>query len=631
MNNTTNNQNVLPSFKTPKIFIPIILIIFFFIILLFFVLYKIKLNNHIITIIFSVLLGFILFVFLIPNLKNIFQQISSVTYVIIYTISLILFFQFMPKNIVNDYAFIFLPITIILGIFTFYKSFSYSYIDQFNINYERIKIMILFFCLITTFIVYYINDPGGYITSYFGYSSFLTILIGIFAFLYLLIILTLPDNVNNSTNSNFLSNFSSISVFGGLAFLIFIIVITALLYTYPGGFLNAGDITYTSIIIILIICILWSFLLVSNLFSDVLNNQGSSNKLNLIKRSLLMLFSIVISGLIIAWIAYAVQNYSGKTSLTSLILNIALIVLILGLIYKVLIVKLPVGNSNKNAFFTLILNILLYIPCLFSSIFDNFSKFAFGKENSNTFSNLLMLVLTFIIIIIYFTTPNVFNLINIQGGNQLINEPIKLNSLTSLGTYEKLNESSDYDYQYALSFWFYIDSSPRNLSSSTDKNLSILNYGNKPNVLYDVKNNSLLVTIQQKDLKDITQNKLIDFDDNGNRILYKNSNVLLQKWNNMILNYTGGILDVFLNGELVKSNVGVVPYYKLDNLTTGEENGLDGGICNVVYFKKPLTSTNIFYIYNLVKKQNPPVLENSKKTILHDNINTSNTSVKDVL
>jgi hypothetical protein len=113
--------------------------------------------------------------------------------------------------------------------------------------------------------------------------------------------------------------------------------------------------------------------------------------------------------------------------------------------------------------------------------------------------------------------------------------------------------------------------------------------------------------------------KLTDLDQNGNRILYENSNFLLQKWNNIIINYNGGVLDIFLNGELVKSNIGVVPYYKLDNLTIGEDGGIEAGICNVVYFRKPLSATNIYYLYNMVKDRSPPVLNESNTTILVKN------------
>jgi hypothetical protein len=136
--------------------------------------------------------------------------------------------------------------------------------------------------------------------------------------------------------------------------------------------------------------------------------------------------------------------------------------------------------------------------------------------------------------------------------------------------------------------------------------------------------------MQQKDLKNVTQNKLTDFDDEGNRIIYINDNILLQKWNNIIINYNGGTFDIFLNGELVKSSIEVVPYYTLDNLTIGENNGIKGGICNVVYFRRSLTSRNIYYIYDLMKNKTPPTLNDSNETILVKNINQSINSVNSV-
>jgi hypothetical protein len=139
-----------------------------------------------------------------------------------------------------------------------------------------------------------------------------------------------------------------------------------------------------------------------------------------------------------------------------------------------------------------------------------------------------------------------------------------------------------------------------------------------------------MVTMQQKDLKKVTNNKLTDFDENGNRILYVNHNVLLQKWNNIIINYNGGILDIFLNNELVKSDIGVVPYYTLDNLTIGENNGLNGSICNVVYFSHPLNTTNMYILYNMVKDKTPPVLSSSSAEILKQNANTAVSSAEKV-
>ena len=232
--------------------------------------------------------------------------------------------------------------------------------------------------------------------------------------------------------------------------------------------------------------------------------------------------------------------------------------------------------------------------------------------------------------------PSVFNIINTQGGEQLVNKPVNTNQSYALGTYADLNGSEQFDYQYGISFWVFVHAAGTNMNEHYSKYTSLLNFGGKPNVLYNGGTNTLLITMEVAEDTPSSDNdnpknelyKLTDLDENGNRILYENTNFLLQKWNNIIINYNGGVLDIFLNGELVKSNIGVVPYYKLDNLTIGENEGIDGGICNVVYFRKSLTRSNIYYLYNMVKSRTPPVLNESNKTILVKNINQISSSTE---
>jgi hypothetical protein len=645
MENPTTNENVIPEFKTPKVLYPIMIALLFLIIAMFLIFFKVKLPGKaptksqqeviadVFIVLFFCLLVFGICVALLPNFKEVktlFQQISSVTYVILYTIFLILFFTMTPNDFINKYSLYITITTIVLGSLMFYKGLSNNYITEFNANYERIKMMILFFCLITIFIIYYNTDPGGYIEKYFGYSLLLTIIISVFAFLYLVVVLTLPDS-NSSKSGNILNNFSKVSSYGSIAFLVFIAIMTILILTYPGGFFNDKSTSGAVMILLLMICVISATILGANTFPEIFNNNPLNDKTSLFKRSLLALFGIVISGLLIFWLVYGIQHLSGKTGTTSFILNILLVIIVLGLIYKTINVNLPEGNSNKNAFFSLIGNTLLYIPCLFSGVFDYVGKVTTGSNNSETTGSLLMLVIALGLIVAYFKTPSIFNILNVQGGEQLVNKPVYTDSKYSLGTYQELNGSDKVDYQYAISSWVFIDAAPPNTSSSYSKFTSLLNFANKPNVLYNGTTNTLMIVTDQKNLKDVTKNKLIDFDDNGNRIIYKNSNFLLQKWNNIIINYNGGVLDIFLNGELVKSDIGVVPYMTYDNLTIGEDDGIKGGICNVVYFKQALNSSNIYYLYNMVRDRSPPVLNDSNTTIAKQNVDAISSSAKKVI
>lgn len=560
---------------------------------------------------------------LMPGVKemgNLFrQQMKGALYVILYTIGLILVFNGTSTETMNKYAKLITPLTIMATLFVFYKGWTANAVDGFNVNYERIKTMIIMFCLFTVFCVFYTYDPGGYMTKYFGYSFLLTIILTAFAIAYLIIILTLPDTVKQPAvgekSSNFLQNFGGFGMYNAIAFLLFIIAMVIVISTYPGGFFKDKTTAAGEIILILAICVIWASVMVITLFPEThtaVDTAASKYRVNYWKRALLGLFSVVISGLVIWWIAYNVQHFTGTAGIERFVLNMLVITVVIGLIYKTLFVKIPGDAPKQNLIFSLLTNVIFYIPCLFSELFDSTEKGSF-----------LMLVLAVALLLVYFKGPSVFNTLNLQGGKQLVNKPVGTDSVYSLGTYQDLNGSDKFDYQYAISCWVFLESAPPNTNSSYNKYTSLLNFGNKPNVLYNGATNTLMVTMHQKNLKDVTKNKLTDFDENGNRILYKGSNFLLQKWNNIIINYSGGVLDLFINGELVKSDVGVVPYYTLDSLTIGEDNGVKGGICNVVYFNRAVTTSNISYLYDMVKDKTPPVLNDSNQTILTQNVNTT--------
>ena len=638
--NTNQNENLLPKINTPGMFYILASIIVFFIIMMFLVLFDVNLSfskpsnskqqmvGEIFIILFFSLLVFGLCVLFLPNMtefKQLFEQINNVTYVILYTIFAILFYTMISSSILDSYSYIINPIMLILGVFAFYKSASNSYIDKFNINYERIKMIILLFCLITLSITFYNINPGGAAEKYFGYSLLLTIIISIFAFLYVIILLTLPGQEGRQSQ-NLFNNFSSFGVYGSIGFLLFLVIVTAIISINKDSFFANKEKSSIVMILLLMISISSVILLGANLFTV----QTTSSNMKIMNNSLLILFGLTISSLLIYWISYNIENLSGQSSIISFVLNLLLVAIILGLVYKTFYVKLPVGNSKKNVFFNLILTTLLYIPCLLSGAFDWMGKIVSGQYNASNAGSFMMLFVALGLIIAYFKTPSLFNLISTQGGEQLVNRPVYTDTVYNLGSYQDLNESDNFDYQYAISCWVFIDASPPNMNPNYKKFTSLLNFGNKPNILYNPSKHTLMITMEQKDLKDVTKNKLTDFDNEGNRIIYINNSFLLQKWNNIIINYNGGTMDVFLNGELVKSSIEVVPYYTFDNLTIGETDGIKGGICNVVYFRRALTSTNIYYVYNSVKNRTPPILNDSNQTIMVKNVNTTINSANTV-
>lgn len=585
---------------------------------------------------------------LLPNFQNLeklLEQMKTTLYVVLYTIFLIIFFRMIPSKTLNEYAVLFTPVTLAAAIYFFYKAFQSKYVTDFNINYERIKMVILFFSLVTIMIIYYTVDPGGYIQKNFGYTLLLTVLITIFSFLYLLIVLTLQSNspnmkggtsangISGSGGSTFFSTISSYFNFTGyniflwitnILFISFIILLGIGIQKYPEGFFSNIGVSTAVIIFSLLIFIIWGSILTINYAPEITNNVLDDSKLNLFKKTLLVILGIVIAGLIITWLVYSIKSFTGgETTTFSLFLNIMIALVILTFIYKIISVKAPAKN-NKNSriydFLDVIKKIIFYVPCLLSELFDLIVGFLINEYHNTSKNNLYFFAFTIMIILLYFLYFYIRNLFLLQGGKLLINEPMPTSSFKSIASYTSLNTNSStntspnddaFVYQYGISFWLFIDSLPPNTNESYIKYTSVLNYGNKPNILYNAQKNTLLITmVNGKETNtigttDASNNDLED--DNTSNIIYKKHNYLMQKWNQFIINFNGGTLDIFMNGELVKSVDGIVPYMSLDSLEVGSINGIQGGICNLLYFKRPLTSANIYYLYQSGKDKKIPV------------------------
>ena len=335
-----------------------------------------------------------------------------------------------------------------------------------------------------------------------------------------------------------------------------------------------------------------------------------------------------------------IQGIVGTSGWVSFLLNMSLLLIVLIFIYKSLSPQWK--ESKRENAGSLLLKILFYIPCLFSDGLDFLTKLFTNKESYQQVSSIILIVL---FIVFFYSLTNIQKSINsnrlingnLSSGTNLITTPIALNSSTVVGSYEELNKYDPnppsnslqpHNYQYAISFWFYLDQEIN--QSAFNQFKSIMNYGNKPDVLYRYADNTLMVTMEKNGWREIehskkektkekSKSKTKESNDNKNiqetnegidknsTVLYKREKILLQRWNHLLLNYVNGTLDIFYNGELVNTSLGLVPYMTLDQLTVGSDNGNQGSICNVNYYSQALTLENIHILYETIKNKNPPL------------------------
>ena len=306
------------------------------------------------------------------------------------------------------------------------------------------------------------------------------------------------------------------------------------------------------------------------------------------------LLAIAVLLFLIVAIFWLFKNITSLTTLLTSTMNLFLIIGGIGILYLLLKPLISAGKNNPKSMFSLLGNLVMYIPCLLISFID----FIREQYRITTKAVWILLAIEIILIILRVIVPKLVHSVATHDGTQLLNEPIYLNNEHTLGNFENLHagssDDSKFNYHYSLSSWIYINPQPPNTSSAYTKFTSLLNYGDKPQIQFNGLKNELriMATTGKNDLVEI----------------YKTTDIAYQKWNNFVINYDGGNMDVFLNGELVASRPNIAPYMTYENITSGSNNGIEGGICNVMYYDHILSKGAITLAYRMLRDKKLPLL-----------------------
>jgi hypothetical protein len=560
----------------------------------------------------SIIITFLLFCYaglyvIFPNKEEITNFIShnmNVLYILLTISGVLLFYKIFPENVIKKGSIAILPLQLLLFMWLFYRALQ-SKGD--NIQYERIKYLLIFFCFVSTIgILYSTNSVSNNLSNYSQLFTFLLVFLSL-GFIFLLFNLNISSinivkdfyGIKYYNKCSHTENFSLpydgalfstiLSIF---LFIGFLFIVGGKIFFYPGGFLMDSKKTPEIIFMLLIITILWILFFTIQLFPNILSEPETP--LDLLNKSKQSKTFVIILGMLLAfmffnWVFTTLHNLSNTSTFIYACFNLLFIVFIVVLVYK--FINPPGSKEVDSKISTLGTSIKTQSTNMMGILTNSLSK-------NPIITSIIVVVSILTCILIYYNLPKVIHRLASSASSEkhLTTDSININSATILATYEELNDTNDvFNYSYGISYWVYIDSLPPHYN----KYASVLNYGNKPNMLYNPASNTFIVSIEKALLKNNnTVNELHNLDDDGNIIIYKKTNFPLQKWHHIVVNYTDGLLDIFLNGTLVKSTKYFIPYMKLDNLTIGEKQGVNGKIRDVIYYTSPLTTQQINNNYN---------------------------------
>lgn len=265
--------------------------------------------------------------------------------------------------------------------------------------------------------------------------------------------------------------------------------------------------------------------------------------------------------------------------------------LIVGIIGS--IIGFVIGESSKKEKTTnlrnnFLISVIRFFPCLFISFASWLNSLYKQGYNADRKVKILLLI-EVILIIARFLLPFLYKTFKkyfMPQGNRLLDNPVSLNKEHILGKFKSKGGDTTkrqfLNYNYALSFWIWIFPQSPSTNPSYNKSTSLVNISDIVKVNF--KNNNIEFWAKTTEDAD-PPSRLIK--------IFEYKKFQFQRWNNIIFNYYGGTLDIFINRKLMSSTPNIIPLNTDGAATSGSDNGIYGGIKDVVYFENTITQRDI--------------------------------------
>jgi hypothetical protein len=274
----------------------------------------------------------------------------------------------------------------------------------------------------------------------------------------------------------------------------------------------------------------------------------------------------------------------------------ALIVLvILAIVFRTAIERINTSESaGWSGFFV---QLIFFIPCLIG----DFIEYLLGEFKSTPNVVFVLFIIEILLILAYIYLPRLMTASITKNGTMLVKDPVPINMKKPLKTYIDLTggstKSNDLlknpliiNNKFSISGWVYIVSQPPNKYPYNDE-ATIFEFTTlHPRLVFNGKTNKYKAYF--------------------NRAQNHEFIMPLQKWNYIVFNYDKSSIDLFVNGKLehtVKRNVNDDSFKINDLVYIGQERGLSGGVCNLMYSSTPLIGEDIKYQYDYNKYNEPPM------------------------